>query len=87
MQSVIFSAQAYEEAVENFTLSCAGYCVATYPATINLHLTSNRYVLGIGDRHADNVMLTKRGHFFRTSFFSIQFLALQISISAISLEM
>ncbi|ORZ20587.1 kinase-like domain-containing protein [Absidia repens] len=41
--------------MENYIRSCAGYCVITY-------------LLGVGDRHLDNLLLSPQGHLFHVDF-------------------
>ena len=45
----------HPEVMDTYVKSCAGYCVVTY-------------LLGVGDRHLDNLLLTKV--YFKDSFWS-----------------
>lgn len=47
--------KSLDKAIQEFTLSCAGYSVFTY-------------VLGVADRHSDNIMVKTNGQLFHVDF-------------------
>jgi phosphatidylinositol kinase/protein kinase (PI-3 family) len=44
-----------KDVMDTYVKSCAGYCIVTY-------------LLGVGDRHLDNLLLHQTGHFFHCDF-------------------
>jgi len=50
-----FNEKLYEEIIDTYIKSCAGYCTITY-------------LMAVGDRHLENLMIDKMGHLFHIDF-------------------
>jgi phosphatidylinositol 3-kinase len=51
----VFNDDAYEKIIDVYIKSCAGYCTVTY-------------LMAVGDRHLENLMIDKWGHLFHIDF-------------------
>ena len=50
-----FDQAKYDEILDTYIKSCAGYCTVTY-------------LMAVGDRHLENLMIDKMGHLFHIDF-------------------
>ncbi|GEQ71546.1 hypothetical protein JCM33374_g5231 [Metschnikowia sp. JCM 33374] len=54
-QPIVTDLGVSSKVMDNYVKSCAGYCVITY-------------ILGVGDRHLDNLLLSPNGKFWHADF-------------------
>jgi phosphatidylinositol 3-kinase len=52
---MIVDERRFEELLDTYIKSCAGYCTVTY-------------LMAVGDRHLENLMIDKTGHLFHIDF-------------------
>ena len=71
--AILILSRRLKNAIDLFTRSCAGYCVITY-------------VLGVADRHPDNIMVNERGQVNEKNDRSYHCLFFSYSISILDIS-